>query len=114
MVGDATLLPTQNPHEQASPRASQRDDRLWSRWAKPKKEVDLVAAVENMRRQSLNCLTAYKGFPFGKARRQLVTTMTARRAELTTKPRPSDQRGERNMFGTIGKSKGLLVTHDLE
>ena len=52
VVGDATLLPTRI--KMSKPKHAPRSATIpfWSRWAKPKEEVDLVAAVENMRRQS--------------------------------------------------------------
>lgn len=52
VVGDATLLPTRI--KMARPKHEPRSATIpfWSRWAKPKAEVDLVAAVENMRRQT--------------------------------------------------------------
>jgi DNA helicase HerA-like ATPase len=52
VVGDATLLPTRI--KIAKPKHEPRSATIpfWTRWTKPKAEVDLVAAVENMRRQS--------------------------------------------------------------
>ena len=52
VVGDATLLPTRI--KMAKPKHEPRSATIpfWTRWATPKAEVDLVAAVENMRRQS--------------------------------------------------------------
>ena len=52
VVGDATLLPTRI--KMSKPKHEPRSATIpfWSRWATPKAEVDLVAAVENMRRQS--------------------------------------------------------------
>ncbi|HBX6034158.1 TPA: ATP-binding protein [Klebsiella pneumoniae] len=52
VVGDATLLPTRI--KMSKPKYEPRSATIpfWARWAKPKAEVDLVAAVENMRRQS--------------------------------------------------------------
>jgi DNA helicase HerA-like ATPase len=52
VVGDATLLPTRI--KMAKPQHEPRSATIpfWTRWAMPKAEVDLVAAVENMRRQS--------------------------------------------------------------
>lgn len=52
VVGDATLLPTRI--KMSKPKHEPRSATIpfWTRWAKPKAEVDLVAAVENMRRQS--------------------------------------------------------------
>ncbi|WP_447610774.1 ATP-binding protein [Stenotrophomonas maltophilia] len=52
LVGDATLLPTRI--KMSKPKHEPRSATIpfWSRWATPKAEVDLVAAVENMRRQS--------------------------------------------------------------
>lgn len=54
VVGDATLLPTRI--KMAKPKHEPRSATIpfWTRWAAPKAEVDLVAAVENMRRQSRN------------------------------------------------------------
>lgn len=51
-VGDATLLPTRI--KMSKPKHEPRSATIpfWTRWATPKAEVDLVAAVENMRRQS--------------------------------------------------------------
>ncbi|MBC2771019.1 ATP-binding protein [Pusillimonas minor] len=52
VVGDATLLPTRI--KMAKPKHEPRSATIpfWTRWATPKAEVDLIAAVENMRRQS--------------------------------------------------------------
>ncbi|WP_272971090.1 ATP-binding protein [Comamonas terrigena] len=52
VVGDATLLPTRI--KMSKPKYEPRSATIpfWTRWAVPKAEVDLVAAVENMRRQS--------------------------------------------------------------
>ncbi len=52
VVGDATLLPTRI--KMSKPKHEPRSATIpfWTRWATPKAEVDLVAAVENMRRQS--------------------------------------------------------------
>ncbi len=52
VVGDATLLPTRI--KMSKPKHEPRSATIpfWTRWAKPKVEVDLTAAVENMRRQS--------------------------------------------------------------
>lgn len=52
VVGDATLLPTRI--KMAKPKHEPRSATIpfWTRWATPKTKVDLVAAVENMRRQS--------------------------------------------------------------
>lgn len=52
VVGDATLLPTRI--KMSKPKHEPRSATIpfWTRWATPKVEVDLVAAVENMRRQS--------------------------------------------------------------
>ena len=52
VVGDATLLPTRI--KIAKPKHEPRSATIpfWTRWAEPKAKVDLVAAVENMRRQS--------------------------------------------------------------
>lgn len=52
VVGDATLLPTRI--KMSKPKHEPRSATIpfWTRWAMPKAEVDLVAAVENMRRQS--------------------------------------------------------------
>lgn len=56
VVGDATLLPTRI--KMSKPKHEPRSATIpfWSRWAQPKTEVDLVAAVENMRRQSRGLL----------------------------------------------------------
>lgn len=52
VVGDATLLPTRI--KILKPKYEPRSATIpfWTRWAQPKEEVDLVMAVENMRRQS--------------------------------------------------------------
>ena len=52
VVGDATLLPTRI--KMSKPKHEPRSATIpfWTRWATPKAVVDLVAAVENMRRQS--------------------------------------------------------------
>jgi len=52
VVGDATLLPTRI--KMSKPKHEPRSATIpfWTRWATPKAEVDLVTAVENMRRQS--------------------------------------------------------------
>ena len=52
VVGDATLLPTRI--KMSKPKHEPRSATIpfWTRWARPKADVDLVAAVENMRRQS--------------------------------------------------------------
>jgi len=52
VVGDATLLPTRI--KMSKPKHEPRSATIpfWTRWATPKAAVDLVAAVENMRRQS--------------------------------------------------------------
>jgi len=52
VVGDATLLPTRI--KMSKPKHEPRSATIpfWTRWNKPKAEVDLVQAVENMRRQS--------------------------------------------------------------
>ena len=52
VVGDATLLPTRI--KMSKPKHEPRSATIpfWTRWAAPKAGVDLVAAVENMRRQS--------------------------------------------------------------
>lgn len=52
VVGDATLLPTRIRMNKPVHEPRSATIAFWSRWAKPKREVDLVAAVENMRRQS--------------------------------------------------------------
>lgn len=52
VVGDATLLPTRIRMNKPVHEPRSATIAFWSRWAKPKKEIDLVAAVENMRRQS--------------------------------------------------------------
>lgn len=52
IVGDATLLPTRI--KMSKPKHEPRSATIpfWTRWASPKAEVDLVAAIENLRRQS--------------------------------------------------------------
>ena len=52
VVGDATLLPTRI--KMSKPKYEPRSATIpfWTRWAHPKEEIDLVMAVENMRRQS--------------------------------------------------------------
>lgn len=52
VVGDATVLPTRI--KMAKPKHEPRSATIpfWSRWVTPKAEADLVAAVEDMRRQS--------------------------------------------------------------
>jgi len=52
VVGDVTLLPTRI--KMSKPKHEPRSATIpfWTRWAKPKSDVDLAAAVENMRRQS--------------------------------------------------------------
>lgn len=52
VVGDATLLPTRI--KMSKPKHEPRSATIpfWTRWDKPKADVDLIAAVENMRRQS--------------------------------------------------------------
>ncbi|PAT41599.1 hypothetical protein CK623_01375 [Vandammella animalimorsus] len=52
VVGDATLLPTRI--KMSKPKCEPRSATIpfWTRWDQPKEEVDLVMAVENMRRQS--------------------------------------------------------------
>ena len=52
VVGDATLLPTRI--KMSKPKHEPRSATIpfWTRWATPKAEVNLIAAVENMRRQS--------------------------------------------------------------
>lgn len=52
VVGDATLLPTRIKMSKPQHEPRSATIPFWSRWAKPKSDVDLVAAVENMRRQS--------------------------------------------------------------
>jgi hypothetical protein len=54
VVGDATLLPTRIRMNRPVNEPRSATIPFWTRWAKPKKDVDLVAAVENMRRQSRN------------------------------------------------------------
>jgi hypothetical protein len=54
VVGDATLLPTRIRMNRPVNEPRSATIPFWARWARPKKEVDLVAAVENMRRQSRN------------------------------------------------------------
>jgi hypothetical protein len=52
VVGDATLLPTRI--KMSKPKHEPRSATIpfWTRWSSPKSDVDLVAAVENMRRQT--------------------------------------------------------------
>ncbi len=52
VVGDATLLPTRI--KMSKPKHEPRSATIpfWTRWAAPKVKVNLVTAVENMRRQS--------------------------------------------------------------
>lgn len=52
VVGDATLLPTRIKISKPKHEPRSVTIPFWTRWAKLKAEVDLVAAVENMRRQS--------------------------------------------------------------
>jgi DNA helicase HerA-like ATPase len=52
VVGDATLLPTRIKMNKPIHEPRSATIPFWTRWSTPKKEVDLVAAVENMRRQS--------------------------------------------------------------
>lgn len=52
VVGDATLLPTRIKISKPKHEPRSVTIPFWMRWAKLKAEVDLVAAVENMRRQS--------------------------------------------------------------
>ncbi|WP_456282320.1 ATP-binding protein [Cupriavidus sp. JZ107] len=52
VVGDATLLPTRIKMSKPLHEPRSATIPFWTRWATPKAEVDLVAAVENMRRQS--------------------------------------------------------------
>jgi len=54
VVGDATLLPTRIRMNKPVNEPRSATIPFWTRWAKPKKDVDLVAAVENMRQQSRN------------------------------------------------------------
>lgn len=54
VVGDATLLPTRIRMNKPVNEPRSATIPFWTRWAKPKKEVDLLAAVESMRRQSRN------------------------------------------------------------
>jgi hypothetical protein len=52
VVGDATLLPTRI--KISRPKCEPRSSTIpfWQRWTKPKQDVDLAVAVEQMRRQS--------------------------------------------------------------
>lgn len=52
IVGDATLLPTRV--KMSKPNYPPRGSTIpfWQRWSEPKAHVDIIAAVENMRRQS--------------------------------------------------------------
>lgn len=52
VVGDAMLLPTRIKMSKPQHEPRSATIPFWSRWAKPKTNVDLVAAVESMRRQS--------------------------------------------------------------
>lgn len=52
VVGDATLLPTRIKMNKPKHEPRSATIPFWTRWSKPKAAVDLVAAVENMRRQS--------------------------------------------------------------
>lgn len=52
VVGDAALLPTRIKISKPKHELCSATIPFWARWAKPKAEVDLAAAVENMRRQS--------------------------------------------------------------
>lgn len=52
VVGDATLLPTRIKMSKPFHEPRSATIPFWTRWAKPQMEVDIVAAVENMRRQS--------------------------------------------------------------
>ncbi|MCA8456514.1 ATP-binding protein [Burkholderia multivorans] len=52
IVGDATLLPTRIKMDKPKHEPRSATIPFWTRWAAPKAEVDLIAAVENMRRQS--------------------------------------------------------------
>ncbi len=52
VVGDATLLPTRIKISRPNHLPRSSTIAFWKRWASPKTTVDLVAAVENMRRQS--------------------------------------------------------------
>lgn len=54
VVGDATLLPTRV--KMSKPRFPPRGSTMpfWQRWSEPKVAVDLIAAVESMRRQTRN------------------------------------------------------------
>lgn len=52
VVGDATLLPTRIKMSKPSHEPRSATIPFWTRWAKPQMEIDIVAAVENMRRQS--------------------------------------------------------------
>lgn len=52
VVGDATLLPTRIKISMPTHEPRGATIPFWSRWTSPKCQVDLAAAVENMRRQS--------------------------------------------------------------
>lgn len=52
VVGDATLLPTRIKMSKPEHEPRSATIPFWTRWSKPKAAVDLVAAVESMRRQS--------------------------------------------------------------
>ncbi|RRW92949.1 ATP-binding protein [Pandoraea apista] len=52
VVGDATLLPTRIKMSMPKHKPRSATIPFWTRWATPRADVDLVAAVENMRRQS--------------------------------------------------------------
>ncbi|EPB7037699.1 TPA: hypothetical protein ACHYZ4_003218 [Pseudomonas aeruginosa] len=52
VLGDATLLSTRIKMSKPKHEPRSAMIRFWTRWAAPTAQVDLVAAVENMRRQS--------------------------------------------------------------
>lgn len=52
IVGDATLLPTRIKMSPPKFKPKSATIPFWQRWAKEKTKIDLVIAVENMRRQS--------------------------------------------------------------
>jgi hypothetical protein len=52
VVGDATLLPTRIKMSRPVNEPRSSTIAFWQRWSKQKEEVDLIAAVESLRRQS--------------------------------------------------------------
>ncbi|GJD75764.1 ATP-binding protein [Methylobacterium goesingense] len=52
VVGDATLLPTRIKISKPKHLPRSATIPFWLRWAKPKSQVDIAAAVENMRKQT--------------------------------------------------------------